>query len=329
MSGGFSLFTPLVGTALMITAILASVTIVQNDVRLSRSISTGYVTGSQATAAKIILATIEVSTSEELQRTSGDFLLGRDAQRFPSIGSYAPYHVITCSGDCFEGVKAHFEGGDLPATLNGKDIYRGIIDSATTSVGYSAAPDYSSLESLLQSATNKPGRVAFEPDGSLHVYIDTAALQDCCELPLTIEFEDTASHARLKLKVIPKKAEYYSPKGLAQLLARAAGGFGRIANGGDVDAEWLLIRPRNAIPREGEAIASMMRVFKYAPDPVNSPDTAYYAVEFDISLQGSEAVRLVLKQAGYEFHTVSGVPSPPEPVDGSPPARSCSPAGCV
>ena len=73
---GFSLFTPLVGTAVVIIAILISITMIQNNLRISEGISDSYVSAEQSigsqtiesAATGFIIREIEGETKNQLGR---------------------------------------------------------------------------------------------------------------------------------------------------------------------------------------------------------------------------------------------------------------------
>jgi len=71
-SRGFSLFTPLVGTTLVIMAILIATTMIQNDVRISRTITASYEVSSQSMLAKLIKASAEVQMMTNMEEVTYD-----------------------------------------------------------------------------------------------------------------------------------------------------------------------------------------------------------------------------------------------------------------
>lgn len=66
MKKGFSLFTPLVGTAVVMITILISVVMIQNDVRISRGLTASYEVSAQTISSKLIRAAAEVQIVENI-----------------------------------------------------------------------------------------------------------------------------------------------------------------------------------------------------------------------------------------------------------------------
>ena len=67
-SKGFSLFTPLVGTAVIIIAILISITMIQNNLRISEGISDSYISSQQATGSQLIETSASVQIIGNIER---------------------------------------------------------------------------------------------------------------------------------------------------------------------------------------------------------------------------------------------------------------------
>lgn len=66
-SKGFSLFTPLVGTSIVIMALIIATGMLQNDIRLSRSLSSSYEVSAQSLLAKLIKAGAEVQILSNME----------------------------------------------------------------------------------------------------------------------------------------------------------------------------------------------------------------------------------------------------------------------
>src|SRR3989344_8426580 len=93
-SRGFSLFTPLIGTSMVIMAILISAALVQNDSRLSRGLSASYEVTSQGTIAKLIQATASAQMVENMQKLVDDRITNQ-----LSFGIGQGY--VQCSNNCY------------------------------------------------------------------------------------------------------------------------------------------------------------------------------------------------------------------------------------
>ncbi|MFW5902277.1 MAG: hypothetical protein ACOCTT_00100 [archaeon] len=79
---GFSLFTPLVGTAVIIIAILVSITMIQNNLKISEGISDSYSASGQSIGSQtiqsastgFIIDQIEKYTKKQLEGGRGDYI---------------------------------------------------------------------------------------------------------------------------------------------------------------------------------------------------------------------------------------------------------------
>ena len=137
-SKGFSLFTPLVGTAVVVMTILIASSIVQNDVRISRSITMSYITSSQGISAKLITAAIELHMLETMR----EFTIGRG-------GQIATTRTAICAeGDgkgCTMGLEQDIISNPSGLTgleidlMAGEGIFKGIFESIELISGYEIA----------------------------------------------------------------------------------------------------------------------------------------------------------------------------------------------
>lgn len=71
---GFTLFTPLVGTAVMIMSVLIVVSMLQNDIRFSHTLSNSYAAQSHLVSAKIIRANVLAAARMSLEKTTAKYL---------------------------------------------------------------------------------------------------------------------------------------------------------------------------------------------------------------------------------------------------------------
>jgi len=109
---GFSLFTPLVGTAIVVITIMIVSTMIQNDVRFSRSITSSYVVSSQTTVSRAISADILSLLNRKMnERIESSLSPGPSAPSFSS------------ESDCNDFFIDWMEGGDLEKTLNAQEVY--------------------------------------------------------------------------------------------------------------------------------------------------------------------------------------------------------------
>jgi hypothetical protein len=126
---GFSLFTPLVGTAIVVITIMISSTIIQNDVRFSRAITSAYVISSQTTVGRAVSSDISSLLSNNLDK------LLRTA--FENIKFGITKIEIKCGADlneCKHDIKREIEtvlNSDIDNSIR-KNLYKGVIESIKT-----------------------------------------------------------------------------------------------------------------------------------------------------------------------------------------------------
>jgi len=68
-SKGFNLFTPLVGTSVVIISMLISVAMVQNSVNISEGVSKSYTTSEQVTGSQLIETSSSIQIMENIEKT--------------------------------------------------------------------------------------------------------------------------------------------------------------------------------------------------------------------------------------------------------------------
>lgn len=132
---GFNLFTPLVGTAVIITSILISITMVYNSMNISEGVSKGYTSSQQAVHSQIV----ETSTSVSMivfseggpTKGLGHVFSGGDG----GIGSIKCQHdesPQTCLGRTKEQIEGNF---GLMAYLEGHGFF-GAIENRLKALGF-------------------------------------------------------------------------------------------------------------------------------------------------------------------------------------------------
>lgn len=119
---GFSLFTPLIGTTVIIIAIMVSAVIVQNDVRLSRSLSNSFKEANQEVAARTIKASTLMSISGGIDDIARDY--------FSSGHNYKCYGQYSCKNV----FKTNFSNS-MKSGINSK-LYSDILSDIQDITGY-------------------------------------------------------------------------------------------------------------------------------------------------------------------------------------------------
>ncbi|MFH0986543.1 MAG: hypothetical protein V1911_00675 [Candidatus Micrarchaeota archaeon] len=101
---GFSLFTPLVGTSLVMIGLIVSAVMIENDVRISKSLTASYETSSQVTAARMMSASAIISIIENSEKIAGKIFdngitistegcAGTDEECAEACAGYALAHI--------------------------------------------------------------------------------------------------------------------------------------------------------------------------------------------------------------------------------------------
>lgn len=151
MKKGFSLFTPLVGTAVVIITITMAVVMIQNDVRISRGLTASYEVSAQTISSKLIKAAAEVQIVENIAE---------------AIKAVLPSEfIITCNSEtsCKSAMKDKISdilGSEI--TLGSHGIYFGVVENIEV------VTDYEPI--------NQP--CSIEP--SCNSYSDLSLRFDCC-----------------------------------------------------------------------------------------------------------------------------------------------------
>ncbi len=221
-SRGFNLFTPLVGTALVIMAILIATGMVQNDVRISRTITSSYEISSQSIAAKSIRAAAEVRIISNVENALNKLL----------AGDYGSEFEITCSteSNCIDGAKAVFtnpHGTFMTVMTTGADgMYNGVIDSINTVSGYTTSATDSDLSAALATVSNAGKSVVSVdfPDDFVEVTINEMNIQTYAGDALKISFQD-AQQNKMVVSIVPQSFSYRTTEPILKMIKATAEAF--------------------------------------------------------------------------------------------------------
>ena len=71
---GFSLFTPLIGTTVIVIAIMISSVMIQNDIKMSRAISSSYQQNAQELDAQLIIAASSIALFNSFKNINEDYV---------------------------------------------------------------------------------------------------------------------------------------------------------------------------------------------------------------------------------------------------------------
>src|SRR3989344_1762426 len=151
-SRGFSLFTPLIGTSMVIMAILISAALVQNDSRLSRGLSASYEVTSQGTIAKLIQATASAQMVENINARVSDCL------NSPSFGYFTGSVVCSSASQCVSEAEntAKDANGCIVGglTTGNTGLYNGVTEAIAIVTGYSSSAADQAISDALRKLEN-------------------------------------------------------------------------------------------------------------------------------------------------------------------------------
>ena len=210
-SRGFSLFTPLVGTSIVIMAILISAGMIQNDIRISRTISSSYEVSSQGTVAKLI-------------RASADMYILSKMEEMTYSALSVPFE---CVPDCATEIDNRLTGTGTPSAyselVSTTGIFNGMV-SSIENVLSGRGENYQSVrtptfvqDSLHNSLKSINGPFDFGRTGSDQYYVSiNSAKFNPSEFYL--EFENPATHSVINVSIAPYGFNYTTPEPLYSLL---------------------------------------------------------------------------------------------------------------
>ena len=221
-SKGFNLFTPLVGTALVIMAILIATGMMQNDVRISRTIISSYEISSQSIAAKAIKAATEVRIISNIESALYKLL----------NGEYGSEFEITCSNEagCISAVESVFtnpHGTFMTVMTTGADgMYNGVIDSINTVSGYITSATDSDLSAALATVSNAGKSVVTVefPNDFVEAMINEKDIQTYAGNALRISFQD-AQQNRMVVSIVPQNFTYRTTEPILKMIKATAEAF--------------------------------------------------------------------------------------------------------
>jgi hypothetical protein len=239
-SRGFNLFTPLVGTALVVTAILISTGMIQNDVRMSRTLISSYEISSQSTTAKLIKATVEVKMMENIE--DAIYAVLEDGRNF----------VISCSGEveCRQKVLDVLNNPHntfmTKMTTEAGGLYNGVVDSVNIVTEYKAGFNEDELSAILEEISNHGSVVLVEStvDGRINVTINSVLIQQYGADNLQVPF----SHGDnwMNISIVPGEFSYITKEPIYNMIKSSAGEFDGM--GGLLDLPNINTRLRNEFP---------------------------------------------------------------------------------
>ena len=233
-SKGFSLFTPLVGTAIVIIAILIANGMIQNDVRISKSLVASYEISSQSTVAKLIKATAEVQILSNIESIVYD-ILSNDAEFSVSCDSY-----LGCISEMTDVFTEPNHALKTRMTTGAHGLYGGVIDSVNMVTAYSTSISDEDLSDCLKEIADAGKSVVIVTfdNGRLNVTINSAELRSACPEVLIVPFEDDHGN-RMSVSIIPDEFSYVTKEPIKEWIDESAGTFADMG-GCDIPYTWDL-----------------------------------------------------------------------------------------
>jgi len=209
-SKGFSLFTPLVGTSIVVMAILISAGMVQNNIRITRTIGSSYEVSSQGVVAKLIRASADMYILSKMEETTYDALA-------------IPFE---CVPDCNTEVNNRLTGTGTPSVyselVSTTGIFNGMVGSIEEVLS-GRGENYQSFrtptfvqDSLHNSLKSISGPFDFGRTGSDQYYIKiNSAKFDSKDFYL--EFQNPASGSMINVSIVPYGFNYTTAEPLYSL----------------------------------------------------------------------------------------------------------------
>jgi hypothetical protein len=221
-SRGFSLFTPLVGTSLVIMAIIIAAGMVQNDVRISRTLTSSYEVSSQSMVAKLIKASAEVQMISNMENITYEML---------SI----PFECTTASSvftdeGCDNKIEERLVETDkriIPSVYDSLISYGGIFENIVESIDTilsGSGTNYMSLEdasdvqnrfSDLITELDEPFTIGYINEGRYYIRINSERFN---ENDFIVEFYDRYTRDSLKITIAPHDFAFITENPLQKLI---------------------------------------------------------------------------------------------------------------
>ena len=215
---GFSLFTPLIGTTIIVIAAIVSAMMLQNDVRISRTLSSSFEQANQENAAKLIKATADVEIRREIDKGIIDYFSNSN-----------PVYSYTSETSC--GVDEKIKNGVAQGIRNYLQtrLYSRIIDEVGSSTGYNAQRNNincpnpngeteDSLENCIAQGLAHTIVKLSEDSSNSDVYKVKFSIENGYEGDFAVKFKDSQGQAMI-LSLKPDTSKEYSTKVSAKYIA--------------------------------------------------------------------------------------------------------------
>lgn len=223
MKKAFSVFTPMIGTAIFMIAVLLSSVMLENDVRLSRGISSSYELSSQSITGKIIKAAASIGLISNLEE-----LMNNELADFS----------VRCSrkDDCISSAKGQLLNELRKKAVIGSGFYSGVTEGIEQST--SADIQFSRCEfddeckttsccvanalyKIINGEITNPVKTEFTDDGKLSIKIDSSVIKDE-GIESAFEIKLIEKENEMVLLLIPEDFTYTSSENILDYIKIAA-----------------------------------------------------------------------------------------------------------
>jgi len=215
-SKGFNLFTPLVGTSVIIISILISITMIQNSINISQGVSKTHSASRQSIGAQSIETAVAVETLGNLERRTKEVIAGE----LSGVGNYI---TITCDNgkSCTNKNKETFENWSILKDNILPRAHIGIEDRIDIATDYKVVPGQScpygnviNLEECIAEVIEKTGADIIKTSYSekrLEVTLNPEPFKPYSDA-FEVELEREDDETRITSDVTPPRVTYTTPE---------------------------------------------------------------------------------------------------------------------
>lgn len=225
---GFSLFTPLIGSTVIVIAVMLSAVMIQNDVRISRAIISSFEQSNQEISAKLIKASTEIQMLEGIDKSVESYFNG--SMTGPVI--YSP-----CTATCKDDLKEYMItkiNNDLQTSL-----YSSILSHIEDSTDYVAQNRDCPLPSGVMAGITAEDCLAQAISGGLEIeavsdgaddYIFKFNIKPDYEDAFAVKFKSTADES-IVISLAPEGLEYTTDFGAEHIIDETVNIYIYVKNG--------------------------------------------------------------------------------------------------
>ena len=257
MQKGFSLFTPLIGTTVIVIAIMLSAVMIQNDIRISRAITSSYEQSSQEITSRLIIASVTSGIDKGIKETVKDYF----STNRVFDGSFA---CTNCESkmrtDLARELNAHLKSG----------VYTEIFNEIEKVSNYEKQPgDCPSLGPNTDPQTCISNGLAGATVATISPsYVVNFNIPSAYNNYFVVTFKDTSGTGVTTLNIKPESTTYTIPNNIKQRFQRMSNIHRNVCNDADNDGYKNYLTSTTGIQKmyvyekAGGAAGPKMTVFK-------------------------------------------------------------------